>query len=160
MQRILARRGWRCLALGVVLVMSAPGVTIAQEDEVHYDSDSPAGKEYVLPLEQARSQGTNNVGKKDGVTLFGEGIQKATAQPTGSSAKPGKDGGGSGGGAAAGKSEGATALSVDRSGAGPVVTRAQADQRGTSGLIVGLGVGAAVLLCGFALSLLLRRRAQ
>ena len=144
---------------------------MAQEPGVRYDSDSPAGKEYALPLEQARSQGTDNAGKKDRAPLFGEGIEKEIAQPTGSSAKPGKDASdASAGDAGSGKSAGATggnsdrsgAEPVDRSGAEPVVTRAQADESGASGLIIGLGVGAAVLLCGFALSLLLgrHRRAQ
>ena len=162
MQRILAARGWRCLALGVVLMMSAPGVTIAQEDGVHYDSDSPAGKEYVLPLEQARSQGTDSTGRKGGAPLFGEGIQTADVQPTGSSAEPGKDAGDAGAGdPAVSKSAGVTEQSSDRSATEPAVARAQAES-GASGLIIALVVGAAVLICGFALSLLLsrHRRAQ
>lgn len=144
-------------------MMSAPGVSIAQEDEVHYDSDSPAGKEYVLPLEQARSQGTDSTGKKDGAPLFGEGIQKADAEPASSSATPEKGADDSNAGdPAVRKSVGVTRQSSDRSSAEPTVTRAQADDGGVSGLIIGLGVGAAVLICGYALSLLpgRHRRAQ
>src|SRR5215213_2131943 len=63
--------------------------------EVHFDAESPAGKEYALPLDQAREEAAG-AGKTDGpagekAPLFGEGISNG-----------GGGGGAQGGGAAVG----------------------------------------------------------
>lgn len=63
--------------------------------EVHFDADSPAGKEYALPLDQAREEAAG-AGKTDGpagekAPLFGEGVSNAGGGPGA--------GGGSAGGA-------------------------------------------------------------
>jgi hypothetical protein len=69
--------------------------------EVHFDADSPAGKEYALPLDQAREEAAG-AGKTDGpagekAPLFGEGVSAAGGGP------------GAGGGGSAGGSGGETA---------------------------------------------------
>lgn len=53
--------------------------------EVHFDPDSPAGKEYALPLDQAREEAAG-VGKSDGpagekAPLFGEGVTPRSEAP-------------------------------------------------------------------------------
>ena len=63
---------------------------VAQEDGVHYDPDSPAGKEYAIPLQEARRVGGNDdaqVAPPSGTgsggsggadeTLFGAGVTAA-----------------------------------------------------------------------------------
>jgi hypothetical protein len=62
--------------------------------EVHFDAESPAGKEYALPLDQAREEAAG-AGKTDGpagerAPLFGEGVS--------SGGGTGGSGGGSGNG--------------------------------------------------------------
>jgi hypothetical protein len=44
------------LAAAVVALL-VPSVAIAQDNDVNYDPDSPAGKEYGLPLDSARNVG-------------------------------------------------------------------------------------------------------
>jgi hypothetical protein len=77
--------------------------------EVHFDADSPAGKEYALPLDQAREEAAA-AGKTDGpagekAPLFGEGVSGAGGGP---GASGGGSAGGSGGEAASGGGEGQT----------------------------------------------------
>lgn len=62
--------------------------------EVHFDSDSPAGKEYALPLDQARDEAAG-VGKSDGpagekAPLFGEGVSSGGGGASGGGS-PGAD---------------------------------------------------------------------
>ena len=68
--------------LGLALVGSP--VATAQDDGVHVDPNSPAGKEYALPLDQARRDtsgtgGANSAGgTPGGAPLFGAGISKGS----------------------------------------------------------------------------------
>lgn len=83
----------------VALAFLAPAQP-ASAGGVHFDPDSPAGKEYALPLDQARDEAAG-VGKSDGpagekAPLFGEGVTKG-----GGSAEPGPSGGGPQGGSPA-----------------------------------------------------------
>jgi hypothetical protein len=53
--------------------------------EVHFDPESPAGKEYALPLDQAREEAAS-AGKTDGpagekAPLFGEGVSSGGGGP-------------------------------------------------------------------------------
>lgn len=53
--------------------------------EVHFDADSPAGKEYALPLDRAREEAAG-AGKTDGpagekAPLFGEGVSSGGGGP-------------------------------------------------------------------------------
>lgn len=66
--------------------------------EVHFDADSPAGKEYALPLDQAREEAAG-AGKTDGpagekAPLFGEGVSDGSSGTSGGgSAGPSGPGG-------------------------------------------------------------------
>ena len=93
---VLCIRG-ACAAL--VLCLSAAGApaALALEPGVHVDPESPAAKEYALPLNQARETGAAG-SEGTGTALFGAGI------------KPPRSGGGAGvgrvrGGAPSGSSE-------------------------------------------------------
>ncbi|HWA54127.1 MAG TPA: hypothetical protein VG816_08145, partial [Solirubrobacterales bacterium] len=77
----------------VLLAAASPALA-----RVHFDPESPAGKEYALPLDQARDEAAG-AGKSDGpagkkAQLFGEGISKQTAS-SGSGANGGGGGKGS-----------------------------------------------------------------
>lgn len=66
------------LAATVVAALLLLPQTSALAGEVHFDAESPAGKEYALPLDQAREEAAA-AGKTDGpagekAPLFGEGI--------------------------------------------------------------------------------------
>lgn len=60
------------------LVLSIVPAAPAPAGEVHFDPDSPAGKEYALPLPQARNEALGGEGIGDRppseATLFGVGI--------------------------------------------------------------------------------------
>jgi len=78
-------------AVALVLLATAPHALA----KVHFDPESPAGKEYALPLDQARDEAAG-AGKSDGpagkkAQLFGEGISKQ-----GSNAAPGSSAGNGG----------------------------------------------------------------
>jgi hypothetical protein len=71
---------------GVTLVVLLAGgslapTAVAQEDGVFVDPDSPAGKEYAIPLDQARRDaaggGAAGGGGGSGQSLFGAGIERA-----------------------------------------------------------------------------------
>ena len=55
---------------------------------MHFDPNSPAGKEYALPLDQAREEATGQKGSSEeagGVPLFGSGISERPPRPPGAS---------------------------------------------------------------------------
>lgn len=73
------------LAAAVALALLVPCQQRAIAKEVFFDPDSPAGKEYALPLDQARDEAAG-VGKSDGpagekAPLFGEGVSKKGSDP-------------------------------------------------------------------------------
>jgi hypothetical protein len=83
------------LAAAVALALLVPSQR-AIAKEVFFDPDSPAGKEYALPLDQARDEAAG-VGKSDGpagekAPPFGEGVSRGGSGPG-----PGTDGGGTAG---------------------------------------------------------------
>ncbi|HXR29817.1 MAG TPA: hypothetical protein VN752_01585 [Solirubrobacterales bacterium] len=93
--RILRRQtSFAMLLAGAVvlaLLVPTPQRALAKE-EVFFDPDSPAGKEYALPLDQARDEAAG-VGKSDGpagekAPLFGEGVSRGGSGPG-----PGSSGG-------------------------------------------------------------------
>ena len=72
-----------CLAacIGTSLgVLWGPGIAFAQRDGVYVDPDSPAGKEYALPLDAARRNVTGGGGSAapggDAPPLFGAGVSQ------------------------------------------------------------------------------------
>jgi hypothetical protein len=147
--------------------MAAPPAA-AQEGGVFVDPDSPAGKEYAIPLEEARRQaaGGGGDGPSSGQPLFGEGIERAEGSASGSDGGGSRDRDGSRGGAGApggrgsvqpdggeDASEGARGIlpSSQRSAA---IEAAAAD--GSDGLLTA-GIAAAVLAAGLLAGLGLRR---
>ena len=105
-----------CLSLMLV----GGGVANAQGQGVHVDPDSPAGKEYALPLDQARRDAGGGLadGKSRGAhraPLFGAGISSEGGSSGGGGASTG---GGeratAGSGATAGARSGASATPRDR----------------------------------------------
>jgi hypothetical protein len=94
------RTGIAACVLAALGLMMAAGEASAQSDGVFVDPDTPAGKEYALPLDKARHDVAPSSGSESGDTeLFGAGISK-------------RDGGGGNGD---GKGSGATG---DRGGDG------------------------------------------
>jgi hypothetical protein len=60
----------------LLLVVAHPAA--AQEDGVFVDPDSPAGKEYAIPIDQARGETAGGGNRPAGEEpLFGEGIEPA-----------------------------------------------------------------------------------
>lgn len=98
------------LAATVALALLAPSQPRAAEKGVFFDPNSPAGKEYALPLDQAREEAAG-IGKSDGPSgkkapLFGEGVSGRGSGPGagdgGTAGQPGADRAGTPGGSGAG----------------------------------------------------------
>lgn len=85
MPRLASLRWAVCLAAVVASFAGAEGTAIAQGDGVVVDPESPAGKEYALPLEAARrdgaGRGTASTGSAS-APLFGAGISRRRNSPT------------------------------------------------------------------------------
>jgi hypothetical protein len=88
----------RAAGLAVVwLVLAAPAS--AQQGGVFVDPDSPAGKEYAIPIEQARRQASGSPGgsaaepggRAAQAPLFGAGITREGASGGGGSSGAGSD---------------------------------------------------------------------
>jgi hypothetical protein len=159
----------RTVALAALtLVYAAPSV--AQEDGVHYEGDSPAGREYAVPLDDARRphSDSNPRGAARGGSapeLFGRGI---TADPSpGGAEVPRKDsprapsGTGSGGPSGvptdlperANSRQRAKAHAIARS----IETPVSAKEAGSTLGFSVAAIAAAVLLLGGGTGLALRR---
>jgi hypothetical protein len=85
------------LAGAVVLALLVPSQQRAAAKGVFFDPNSPAGKEYALPLDQARDEAAG-AGKSDRpvgekAPLFGEGVSRRGSAPL-----PAAGGGGASGG--------------------------------------------------------------
>jgi hypothetical protein len=83
----LARIRWAVGSAVLLLILAGgAGDAIAQDDGVHVDPKTPAGKEYALPLDSARrdAAGGADTGSTSGAApLFGAGISRRDAQGTG-----------------------------------------------------------------------------
>src|SRR5919197_6754763 len=78
-----------CGALGV------PGSALAQDPGIHFDSGSPAGKEYAIPLAEGRAEGAGTKNQRAAADVpFGVGI----TPPGGGDGSGGRGGPGGGGG--------------------------------------------------------------
>src|SRR5207248_2784205 len=90
-----------CSALAVLMLTlmlaALPAVSFALEPGVHADPGSPAEKQYVLPLSQARGTGGESSSHSSSPRLFGAGI------------KPPRGGGSTGGGPPSGTQAGSGA---------------------------------------------------
>lgn len=88
------RRRLIALALACMALLAAPGVTVAQDDDVFVDPDSPTGHEYDIPLERARRDATskpdaNTPYRSRNAPLFGEGIEPAVGSDAPSASSSG-----------------------------------------------------------------------
>ncbi|HET7590131.1 MAG TPA: hypothetical protein VFK14_08140 [Solirubrobacterales bacterium] len=84
----------RIVAAAVLVLFAAMGLVLAAQARaggVHFDPESPAGKEYALPLQQARNEALGGPGKGDeggggggtgiAAPLFGVGVGGSQAGP-------------------------------------------------------------------------------
>jgi hypothetical protein len=107
-----------CGTLGV------PSATLAQDPGVHFDSGSPAGKEYAIPLAEGRAEGAGTTNQRAAAnTPFGVGIT-----PPGGGGGAGANGSGTTGGDEARGERGGN----KRSGAGRRGAGETADGRGSN----------------------------
>ena len=140
-------------ALAVVLGATIPAAPAGAQPGVHVDPGSPAGKEYALPLDQARREARGGGGSDSGrqksptgrSALFGEGIEPSRGRGAGKTA----------GGAAHGKGGASRAQSSGSEAARRLGAPASAGA-GSPELTDG-GIALAVLLAAGGLGLLLRR---
>ena len=178
----------RPTTVAVLLLAATPSSALAQGDGVTIDPDSPSGREYAIPLEDARrdagSAGRGGKVRRGERTapLFGEGIEPSAQSAQGGSPggvtgegdspadaeggdgdRSGQGGGGAGDGDDTGPSSGET--SREREGGLPgkaaAVSRSAATPAAGSSdaLIVGV-VGLGVLALGAFAGVLVRRRAS
>jgi hypothetical protein len=152
--------------------LSAPGAAFAQDPGVHFDSGSPAGKEYAIPLAEGRAEGAGTTNQRAAATTpFGVGITP-----------PGGGGGGGGGGATGsggtggddgrGPSGGTKGSGAERRGAGeeaggrgskPAAVDEQALSKAEAPVDTTartMGIGFVVVAAGVLLALLLWWRRQ
>lgn len=65
------------VAVAIIAAAALPVQPAAAQDGVHFDPDSPAGKEYALPLDQARDEASGDAADRapgERAPLFGAGI--------------------------------------------------------------------------------------
>jgi hypothetical protein len=154
-----------CL-LGTAILFGLAAGDAAAEKGVHFDPESPAGKEYALPLAQARNEGAGKTGVgKDGsiepAPLFGEGVGGSGGRG-GEGVSHGGEGASHGGHGPEGRLEGEAPF--DKQGApgsggaeshGAVGARLSTNAAYSTG--TGLLLVAAILIAGLAFGLGLRR---
>ena len=170
-----------CVLCG--LMVTAP-VAAAQDDEVFVDPRSPSGKEYALPIDQARQQGAPKTHKPKRSSesakapLFGEGVEPNRGGTTTTQAAPERRDGSQDGSRPANARAAAerTANAAARAKAAALekadaeadarsaelartrALRAQAAAPEGGGFTAIIGAGVGVLLIGGLVGLLLRRR--
>jgi hypothetical protein len=145
----------------ICLILAAPAV--AQVDGVFVDPDSPAGKEYAIPLEEARRHGAGGGAPGAGQPLFGAGIERAAPTVEGAKAQGGAGGSASGGesGKARGNGDNGNGASTEESAGGDqAVQRSAAIKAAAGGSSDGLitaAIVALVLAAGLLAGVALRR---
>lgn len=156
----------------LVLALTVP-TAVAQEDGVFVDPDSPAGKEYVLPIDQARRDATG-AGGRSPVTgrptpAFGEGVRPDRSPDRAADPRGGTQGSTARGAKSAPTTASAqSALTVasarrarERDGIDRALTKASVSGDGgeSEGSLVLLVGGVVVMVFGVGAGLFLRRRA-
>jgi hypothetical protein len=168
------------LATGFCLLV-APSAG-ATPPGLHVDPDSPGGKEYAIPLDQARDAagGGSSYGGGSGSHLFGVGVSGANGgggsgssgasgtDGSGGAGTGGSDGSGSGSGGSDGSDGSGSASHKDSGDSGSSAgTRARLStlnvaaanpEGGAQAPLLVLGASAAIVLLGVLLGLMLRRR--
>lgn len=72
----------RLICVGLwALATVLPAAALAQGDDVFVDPDSPAGKEYAIPIDEARREASGRDGAPGSAPLFGEGVTAESAPP-------------------------------------------------------------------------------
>jgi hypothetical protein len=149
-----------CIA--VCGTLGVPSATLAQDPGVHFDSGSPAGKEYAIPLAEGRAEGAGTTNQRAAAnTPFGVGI----TPPGGGGGANGS--GTTGGDEARGESGGTKGSGAGRGGAGEAADgrgskRPAVDERAVSNAEAPvdttartMGIGFVVVAAGVLLALLL-----
>jgi len=158
MSRATSKTRTRAAVLGAVVgaVLLFPSAPSAQEEGVYIDPDSPAGREYAVPAEEARRDagGADN-GRGDNAPLFGEGVS-GDDDGSGSSQDAGKptnsQGTGDGGAGTSGSGPAASSTSKQD------LERLAATTDDSGGNTTPLFIGIAVLLLGVTGGIVARRR--
>lgn len=147
--------GWPvCAAVSLAIFAANAGQGVAQDNGVHVDPDSPAGKEYALPLDSARraAEGQNaSGGSSDAAApLFGAGISHK-ASNGGSKRKTNQSGGADGSGDRSGGGSSAGGTPESGSVAAAVATSGGGMSAGLLTALIALGVLAVGLATGLGL---------
>lgn len=151
----------------LVLALTAP-MAVAQEDGVFVDPDSPAGKEYVLPIDQARREAAGTGGRPSvpgrPTPAFGEGVRPDQGRPDRVPDRAGDPRGGTQASTAPGAESAATSAPAqraqERDGIDRALTKASVggDGGASEGSLVLLVGGVVVMTLGVVAGLFLRRR--
>jgi hypothetical protein len=134
------------------------------------DPETPAGKEYAIPLKQAREQAAgdeqrdsagNRAGESGSAPLFGEGIEEPSKTPEASSGTGGAGGGASASGGGQGGSDrngnGVSPAAGDSASGRGSSMAIEAAATGGSDALVTAGIAGFVLAAGLGVGLGLRR---
>ena len=166
------------VAAAAALALAFPLPATAADPDVTFDPDTPAGKEYAIPLQQGRAEGAGTEDQKAAAnTPFGVGVKPRDGGGkggggdggTGGAASPGRDGSASGRSGASDASGSRSGAGADRGarprGGGSGMDRelrnriARAEEPGDTGLWT-LGIALAVVLSAILFGLLLRSRRE
>ena len=159
--RTSTRKLIAALCLGAALAPASAG---AQDDEVFVDPDSPAGREYSIPSEEARDRAAPGSGGGDrgggggsGSNAFGAGVGDGSGGGGGGSA--GGSGGDSGGGSSSDeRSSGGLPATDEARRALEAAASQPAPEGGSDTVLAIIGSGALVLALAAGAGAALRRR--
>jgi hypothetical protein len=161
------------LSAAALLALSGAGSASAQGSGVHVDPGSPTGKEYGIPLEDARREAQGDNGQLDSVEqgsrtapLFGEGVGDSSSSSS-SSSSDGGSGNSGGGNNKSGAGKDSSSGSGDASGetvgtafSGTRALQATVPDGGTSSTLTIGALAISVLLLGAVLGSIARRRSN
>jgi hypothetical protein len=153
--RAAARLTGVLAVLSLTLLTSAAQATAGLEPGVHIDPGSPAAKEYVIPLHQARGTGAAGSSSSNSATpLFGSGVGP---RGPGGAAHSGSAGKTAGGGQRTGSAPVSRATPESLSGSTLPASASRTSSGGGGSTLALLGGAAAVLLLGGLGGTVLRR---
>jgi hypothetical protein len=160
----LIPRGRRAIVLaGVVALLTLVGLASSAQPaaakEVFFDPDTPAGKEYALPVDQAREEATGDGADESsgaGAPLFGAGVPPRGAGTGAAGAETGLTSHPQGQGPGGQPNGNARKTEPHGDSANPGQTVRVAAAGGSYPLTSGVGIVAAIMLVGAALGLGLR----
>ena len=144
-----------------MLLLASPAV--AEKPGVHVDPDTPAGKEYAIPIDQARreAQGTSQPntghGSNGSAPLFGAGISPRSGGGAGSSDRGRGSHGSSKGGTVGARKSGGNPSQGERGASRPRAAIVASTDTGGAAAFQTATLVAAVLLAGGLLGSVLHR---